>query len=150
IPTIPTIGARPPQSTGTAAISGVVVDAMTGEPVAAAVVTLSNTDKSIVPPPRALTDSRGRFVFLDLAASDRYYLGAERFGYADTRFGWTAPGGSRAIADISFIALAEGQWRNDVRISLWQWGAITGHVVDERGEPVVGVVVRAFAIGRIA
>ena len=148
---VPTIAvAGPSRPTGSAAMSGVVTDAVTGRPVAGAVVTLSTADKTVVTPPRALTDSRGRFVFLSLPASEGYSLGAERFGYAYTRYGWAAPGGSRAIADISRIALAEGQWRNDVRIPLWRWGAISGRVVDERGEPVVGVVVRAFTTGRIA
>ena len=143
-PTVPTItvsgAARP---AGTAALSGVVADAVTGRPVAGAAVILSNLDKA-TDARRVLTDSRGRFVFLDLPASAAYYLGAERLGYAYTRLGWNAPGGSLAVNDISRIALTDGQWRRDVRIPLWRWGAISGAVRDERGEPVAGVVVRAF------
>jgi hypothetical protein len=144
---IATAGSR---TTGTSAISGVVVDATTSRPVPGAVVILSNLDSSVATRPHALTDSRGRFVFMDLPASDSYYLGARRFGYAYTRYGWSAPDQSRAIADISRVVVADGQWRSDLRIPLWRTGAISGRVVDERGEPVVGVVVRAFTQGTIS
>jgi len=146
IPTV-TVG---PRSTGTSAISGVVTDGTTGRPVPGAVVTLSNLDKNITAGQRMLADSRGRFVFRNLPASESYFLGAERFGYAYTRYGWTAPDQSLTAADILRLTVAEGQWRNDIRIPLWRLPSISGRVVDERGEPLVGVVVRVFTTGRVS
>ena len=137
-------------TTGTAAISGTVTDAVTGLPLAGALVTLARTTAMAQALPRMVTDSRGRFVFRNLPAAPNYYLGARRFGYAYTRYGWTSPGGSLATRDILQIGLSEGQWLDTVNIPLWRLGSIAGRVVDERNEPVVGVVVRAFSTVPIA
>ena len=136
--------------TPTAAISGVVVDAVTGRPVVGAVVSLSDLDDRLSVFPRMVTDARGRFVFRNLKASKGYYLGARRFGYAYTRYGWSAPGQSLIINDIARIALTEGQWLSTISIPLWRLGAINGRVVDERGEPVIGVAVRVFTTRRVS
>ena len=136
--------------TPTAAISGVVVDAVTGRPVVGAVVSLSDLDDRLSVFPRMVTDARGRFVFRNLKASKGYYLGARRFGYAYTRYGWSAPGQSLIINDIARIALTEGQWLSTISIPLWRLGAINGRVVDERGEPVIGVPVRVFTTRRVS
>ena len=137
-------------TTGTAAISGVVVDATTGKPVAGATVSLGRTDAIGRPGPRMVADARGRFVFRNLPAAQTYYLDARRFGYAATRWGWTAPNQSSAIKDITQISVADDQWVSTIRIPLWRLGAIAGRVVDERGEPAVGVAVRAFSTVTIA
>jgi carboxypeptidase family protein len=136
---------------GTAgAISGTVVDSVTGRPVVGAVVSLADLDDRLNILPRMVTDARGRFVFRQLKPSKGYFLGARRFGYAYTRYGWTAPGQSLTIADIARITLTEGQWVSNISIPLWRLGAINGRVVDERGEPVVGVAVRAFSTRRVS
>ena len=68
----------------TGAISGVVVDATTGRPVADAAVRLSRVDNSSFPTvARVTTDARGRFVFRNLPAAPNYALGA-----GASRFGW--------------------------------------------------------------
>ena len=133
-----------------AAISGVVVDAVTGRPVVGAVVSLADLDDRLNIVPRMVTDARGRFVFRQLKPSKGYFLGARRFGYAYTRYGWTAPGQSLTTADIARISLTEGQWVSNISIPLWRLAEINGRVVDERGEPAVGVAVRAFTTRRIS
>jgi hypothetical protein len=138
------------------AISGVVVDATTGRPVAGAIVSLGRTDPNIVPGqpvvplPRVATDARGRFVFRDLPPSPNYFLGARRFGYTYTRYGWTKPNGPLTISDILRIAVGENQWVSDIKIPLWRLGSISGRVVDERGEPAVGVAVRTFSVAKVS
>ncbi|HEX5069476.1 MAG TPA: carboxypeptidase regulatory-like domain-containing protein [Vicinamibacterales bacterium] len=130
----------PPQG----AITGVVYDATTGNPVPAATVSLSKTTGGFSFP-RSITDSKGRFIFRGLEPSTDYYLGASRFGYEYTRYGWTGPDQSLATADIARVAVAKDQWVSDIRIPLWRPGSISGHAFDERGEPLVGVAVRAFS-----
>ncbi|MEO6223290.1 MAG: carboxypeptidase-like regulatory domain-containing protein [Vicinamibacterales bacterium] len=124
------------------AISGIVVDAITGAPLAGARVSLSRADDQRAALPRIVTDAKGRFVLRNLPAAKTYILEAARFGYASTRYGSTAPGQSSAIR----IDVAEGQWVADIKIPLWRYGSIGGRVIDERNEPVVGVAVRAFTM----
>jgi hypothetical protein len=133
----------------TGAISGVVVDAVSGSPVAGASVSLGRLDVQR-PSPRMVTDSKGRFIFHNLPPSPEYFLDARRFGYASTRYGWSGPGGSSATSAIRRIPVTDGQWVSTITIPLWRYGAIGGRVVDERGEPVVGVAVRAFGFSNIA
>src|SRR5579871_3314783 len=119
----------------TAAISGLVVDASTGAPVANAVVA-TGAGPSIR---RQLTDAKGRFVIRGLPAIAGYTVSATKPGYFDARYG---PKSARLGKTIS---LTDGQWVRDVRIEMIRPGAIAGLVVDERGEPVVGVYVRVLA-----
>ena len=136
-------------TTGTGAISGIVVDALSGTPLAGASVSLGRLDVQR-PSPRMVTDSKGRFIFHNLPASADYFLDARRFGYALTRYGWSGPDGTLATNAIRRIPITDGQWVNTITIPLWRYGAISGRVADERGEPVVGVVVRAFGFASIA
>jgi hypothetical protein len=133
---------------GTAAISGTVIDAVTGRPAAGAIVSLGNTAALGATFPRAVADSRGRFLFLDLPASDTYILSAIAAGYSSSQYGWTTPNG--AMRDSRRIALADGQWVSMIEIPIWRLGSITGRVVDERGDGVVAAAVRAFSVANIA
>lgn len=136
-----------PSSAG--AITGAVYDATTSQPVAGAIVTLARLDGGL-PIPRSVTDSRGRFVFRNLEPSSQYYLGARRFGYEYTRYGWTAPNQSLTIADIVRITVLKDQWVDGIRIPLWRAGSISGRVTDEHGEPLVGVAVRVFSLANVS
>ncbi|MEI6246135.1 MAG: carboxypeptidase regulatory-like domain-containing protein, partial [Acidobacteriota bacterium] len=146
---------------GTAAISGVVTDATTGKPIEGAMVSLGVTTGGsiILTLPRVTTDPKGRFLFRDLAPSTKYYIRAARVGYAPARFGAAGPRmPSDRISDteimttddIVTISVAADQWVGDLQVKLWRLGSITGRVVDERGEPVVGVAVRGFSSVPIA
>jgi hypothetical protein len=147
---------EPPVKYG--AISGVVVDSVTGRPLAGARVSVRKLigagstiapDQSM-PGRRVVTDAKGRFVFTGLPAADGFFLDASRFGYSATRYGWTEPDGPSTLRDIKQISLADGKWVSGISIPLWRLGAITGRVVDERAEPVVGAAVRVFRTGNIA
>jgi hypothetical protein len=129
---------QPQAESGTGAISGTVVDAQTGAPLRGAVVSLNIGGRAARS--RQLTDPKGRFVFLGLPASDRFYVNATGSGYVDGGYGRTPdrPAGAG-------IRLADGEWFRDAQITLWRPAAISGRVLDERGEPVVGVPVRVLA-----
>lgn len=140
----------PPGTSPPGAITGIVVDAVTGQPLGEATVSLGRTTTLGVSFPRMVTDAKGRFVYANLPPSGDYYLGARKSGYEYTRYGWTAPGQSLAINDIARIAVGPGQLVEGIKIPLWRLPSISGRVVDERGEPVVGTAVRAFSTAIIA
>lgn len=96
-----------PMTSGTAVISGVVIESSSRRPIANAVVALGPPTRGPVgQPPRQLTDARGRFVFRDLPASDAYYVNTSKFGYFDGQFGHSAPAlGSR-------VGVTDGQLLN--------------------------------------
>jgi hypothetical protein len=122
---------------GTAVISGVVVDASTEAPISDALVSLTGRGVGSF---RQLTDSKGRFIFSQLPASDGYSsLRASKPGYFDGTYG--------AVNRMSGkpIVLAESQWFQNARIEMVRPSAITGTVLDERGEPVVAAYVRVLA-----
>jgi hypothetical protein len=146
---------------GTAAISGVVTDATTGRPIEGATVGLGVTTGGsiILTLPRVTTDPKGRFLFRDLAPSTKYYIRAAHVGYAPSRFGSSGPRTpSDRVSDLEImttddivtISVAAEQWVSDLQVKLWRLGSITGRVVDERSEPVVGVAVRGFSSVLIA
>ena len=139
-----------PVSSPPGAITGIVVDAVTGQPLAEATVSLGRTTAVGLGFPRMVTDAKGRFVYANLTPADDYFLGARKSGYEYTRYGWTAPGQSLAINDIARIAVGTGQLVEGIKIPLWRLPSISGRVVDERGEPVVGIAVRAFSTATIA
>ncbi len=122
------------------AISGVVTEETTGRALAGVVVSLQ--DARVTVSRRTITDSKGRFVFRGLPASEGYLIDASRPGYA-------AGGLSRLYALIlsasSRIPLAEGEWIPDVKVIMLRLGSISGTVVDEHGEPIVSVPVRAIS-----
>lgn len=117
--------------TGTGVIVGQVVDAATGTGVGGAVVTLANAR-------RVLTTSSGQFVFARVPAGT-HALTASRTGYLDGFLGARRAGGTATP-----LILADGERRGDAVIRMWRPAAITGTVVDEAGEPVVGVSVTAW------
>jgi hypothetical protein len=99
----------PAPETGTSAISGTVTDGLTGRPLPGAVVYVGITGQGAVGRvSRQLTDSKGRFVFVDLPAHERYFLNASHFGYVNGGHGVrpTRPAPTR-------IRLADGEWFKD-------------------------------------
>ncbi len=131
--------AAPPAREGTGLVLGTVVDGTSGRPVAGAIVTL--VGQGLSPGTgglRVLTDSEGQFVFHGLP-SGSLMLNVTKGGYLPGAYGRRTPGGpSRPVP------LADGQRIGDVRLLVWKTAAITGTIVDETGEPVVGIEVRAY------
>src|SRR5687767_9531350 len=136
---IPTAGAPPGQPTGM--IIGQVVDAATGDPVAEAIVRLTMPkylEHPTTPKGRVIADSEGRFFFTDLPPGE-YFLQAAKDGYAPGTYGQR-----RAWGQSQLVSLGQGERPTDITLRVWKYGVIAGTVVDEAGEPVVGVAVRAL------
>jgi protocatechuate 3,4-dioxygenase beta subunit len=131
-----------------ATVSGRVVDAVTGRPIPGAIVTPFGSAVTISPagaqPARALTNGAGWFVVRDLRKG-AVVLMATKNGYAVARYNQRRPGGSGHP-----IPVQDGQRIADVEIRMWRNSAISGTIVDEAGEPAVGVRVRAFTRSFVA
>ncbi len=138
----------------TAVITGRVVDAGSGQPINGAVVTLTVQQQPYWSPfgrqgrsPRVsvMTRSDGRFTFRNVIAG-AHDVHAAKPGYIAGAYGQRRPDGSSRKIELDQAEEAT------IAITLWTYGAITGTIVDEAGEPVVGQEVRAlrrvFAGGR--
>lgn len=123
-----------------AAVSGVVTEEATKQPIADAIVTLGifTTKEYSDLRTRQLTDARGRFAFTELPGGT-YSIAVKKSGYLDAEYGRTLSAGlPRAIE------LSDGQWFRNADVTLARPSSISGTVLDERGEPVVGVFVRVL------
>jgi hypothetical protein len=143
---------RPAPVASTGLIVGQVVDAVSGAGVPGALVTIGTYAAPVpataqlvdmnfgAPAPqnarRILTTESGRFLFRDLPAG-RYEITVSGPGFAPSIYGQGRPSGPG-----QFIDLAEGQKLGGVAVRAWKLGVISGTVVDELGEPAVGVLVR--------
>jgi protocatechuate 3,4-dioxygenase beta subunit len=116
-----------------AVIIGAVMDATTGRGVDRAIVRLRGGTVSQV----RVTDSQGRYYFTGIPAGE-FDMTATRDGYFEGAYGRLRAGGESLP-----VQLGSGQWLTDARIDLWRPAVIHGFVVDELGEPVVGVRVYA-------
>src|SRR5579862_8254150 len=110
-------------------VEGVVTNSVTGEPVKKATVMLQGAVRPGESEPTmstATTDAGGHFHF-DNVESGLYSISANRDGFMTLR--------SRA-ASIDTIAVAEEQHVQDVTLKLTPLGVVSGHVLDENGEPI--------------
>ena len=140
----PPPGQTPQRPTGTGAISGVIRDGQTGQPIAGALVYVGITGRGPAGPmSRQITDTKGRFVFTDLPESDSFFLNVSKAGYNDGHYGDTGPVSGGVGSGL--IKLGRGEWYRDAHIPMFKPAVIAGTVVDEAGEPVVGAFVRVLA-----
>jgi hypothetical protein len=136
---IPTEGAPPGQRTGM--IVGQVVDS-TGAPAGEAIVRLTMPkyleNLPTTPKGRVMADDEGQFFFADLPPGE-YFVQATKDGYAPGAYGQR-----RASGQNQLLSLGEGERRTDVTLRVWKYAVVGGTVMDEAGDPVVGVAVRAL------
>ncbi len=119
---------------GGAVILGEVVDAQSQRGLDRAVVTVSSQGGGT----RTITDANGRFLVKGLPGGE-FTVTATRNGFLPGAFGQRRPeGGSTRIT------LVPGQWMAGVIVPLWRPAVVTGEVVDERGEPIIGTTVRVY------
>jgi len=141
-PPAPGAGPGAPQAplTGSSAVSGVVIDGTTKQPIAGAIVQLTLGARGAIAPTRVVSDSKGRFVFTGLAAAPAgYAFAATKFGYATEAA--SGRGAAEPLAPVG-PPLSDGEWAADATVVLWRLSSISGTVIDEKGEPVVDVPVR--------
>ncbi len=127
------VGARQGTPAPTGAISGTVTDASSGLPLAAATVTLMRGRDVVRSQP---ADRQGRFVFVELPPSAKYFVRAQFTGFS-TEFAGASAAGDPGRS----ITVADRGWVKDVAIRLYHGGSVTGTVSDERHEPVIDAFV---------
>lgn len=134
---------------GTAVLRGQVVDALTGTAVRRARVTavaIQSATPIQVPatqfqgPARAIatTDADGRFEIRELVAG-RYTVSASKPGYLLMQYGQKAMN-EQAVP----IEVLDGQRVEKIIIGIPRGGVITGRVLDDFGDPVMGAEVRVL------
>jgi hypothetical protein len=147
-----------PAATGDGLILGRVIDAVSGQGVAGALVTLTPAGPPAAPvgeltesrplgPPsilsggsslRVLTADDGRFVFRGLPAT-QFWLVATTPAYTTGAYGRVRPNGPART-----LVLADGQKLGDALIRVWKSGSISGTITDEHGDPAVAVNIRCL------
>ena len=124
------------QPVGTAAIGGIVTNDDGSRPVKFAYVILLAPATGVAKVSQ--TDADGRFLFANLPA-DRYTVGVTKPPYLGMVAGARRPGRSGTP-----IAVADGQKITNVAIRMSMGAAITGVIVDEKGQPAPNVSVTAW------
>jgi hypothetical protein len=136
----------PPQaSTPTAVVVGVVLDQTTGRPIPDAIVTVAIRTAPGAPavsgpnvPQQVMTDPTGRFAFAALPG-DAFVISATKAGYLPTDFQTSLN-----------LDLRNAERITNATLSLTKFASISGRVLDDLGDPVVGVTVRAHRRGFVA
>jgi len=128
-------------------IEGQVLNGATGAPLKKASVRLMGLGArngqgrgaaSMPPVLNKETDDQGHFAFTGLDAG-RYSLSAQRTGFLHTNYGAHHLNGSGVP-----IPLGQDQHVKDVALKMSPQSVITGKVLDDDGDPVSGVQVRAM------
>ncbi|MFB3855580.1 MAG: carboxypeptidase regulatory-like domain-containing protein [Vicinamibacterales bacterium] len=124
------------QPTGTATLSGHVIDYESGRPVKRARVALSS---QALPGGRAAaTDSLGAYSFTDLPAG-QYTVNVTKTGYVAVSYGQRRP-----LRTGKPLNIRDGEQVKGIDFRLPKGSVISGHVYDEDGEPLLGVQVQAL------
>lgn len=125
----------PARRQGTASIAGVVVDGMTGAPIRRAAVSLviEEPDREGSRVVATTADTNGQFAFGGVPAG-RVQVTASRVGYFDYDNLWNGE-----PEEPQWQTIGAGQRIQGVRIALYRGGVVAGRVLDEFGEPAVGV-----------
>jgi len=133
-----------PDATAPVTVSGRVIDAVTGRPIAGVIVTPAGSALPPPPspdesePPHVLTNANGQFVIRGLRAGS-LVLTATKGGYVNATRGQRRPAGSAQPLPVK-----DGERINDVDIRMWKQAALSGVVTDEAGDSAIGTRVRAY------
>ena len=125
-----------PLKTGTATIRGRVLADGSNAPVSRVDIRIGSAESPAGK--TATTDANGRYELTGLPAG-KFTLSASKPNYVRVAYGQTRPQGQGKV-----IELADGQTLANISFVLQRTGAITGHIVDEFGDPVTDVQVMAM------
>jgi protocatechuate 3,4-dioxygenase beta subunit len=128
---------QPADPSQPALVSGRAIDADTGRPIAGALVRPYGT-AAAAPGSVVLTSGNGEFVIRGLRSGNLLLI-ARKGGYVDASQGQTRPAGFARP-----LRVTAGKRYLDIDIRMWRHGVITGTVIDEAGDPVIGARVRAY------
>src|ERR1035437_6989626 len=122
-------------------IEGRVLNAVNGQPIAKATVTLVRITATPGPDDwmrnyLIATDAKGNFAIADVEAG-RYRLKVQRNGFLETEYG--AHGSQK---NGTLLDLEKPQKLEDVELRLTPYGVLTGRIVDADGEAVPGAQVQ--------
>ncbi len=121
-------------------IEGRTVNAMTGEPLQRASVTLAGSGPNATGR-SAKSDGDGRFL-IENVQPGVYRLMAEKVGFLRQAYGARSAGGSSAPLNLS-----PGQTLRNVEMKLTPQGVILGKVLDDEGDPLPRTSVVAYRMG---
>jgi protocatechuate 3,4-dioxygenase beta subunit len=124
---------KPPQ---TCALSGKVVDALTGEPLAKVQLRLESRSNSATG--ATTSDQHGNFAMAGIEPGT-YHLKGIRSGYLETTFG-----AKRTDAPGTALRLEPAQELKDVALRMTPFSVIAGTVRDREGEPLAGTRVNLW------
>jgi hypothetical protein len=115
------------QSDQTGNVSGTVTDAVTHMPVKKAVVSINPTGNPArnQGPASTVTDASGAFTISNLQAG-QYRLTIQHQNYPQARFGGVGKS----------VEIKAGESASSVNVELIPGAAVSGHIVDEDGDPV--------------
>src|SRR5271166_5322744 len=131
LPNNPDATKKPP---GNCTVSGRVVSAADGAPLRSARVGLIQANERRHPLVYATTtDNEGHFEIKQIEAG-RYEFFASKIGYLEQSYQSKNPDDEGAT-----LSLSSGQTVDDAMFRLVRAGVITGKVVDDTGEPMMGV-----------
>jgi beta-lactamase regulating signal transducer with metallopeptidase domain len=123
-------------------LAGHVTNALTGEPIRKARVTLTRTGSTgstaVATTDSVITDASGGFEFLNVYPGDCTLI-ASRPGFTGVE-----RASSSSMGTMLRIALGSGEKATDLKLRLPSQGVIAGRVVDENGDPAPNVSVSAL------
>jgi hypothetical protein len=101
----------------------------------------SDSPEGFQPPRVTISDEEGRYEFLDLPAGT-HTVSAGKPGFSPV-----STSQSPVVESVQTIRVAEGETVERVELTFARWGALSGRIVDEFGDPVEGVRVGALQLG---
>jgi hypothetical protein len=134
----------PPPRVGTGVLRGRVVDGVTGHAIVRARVRISNSQGLTGMKDPVLTDDTGAFEFTALPPGP-YSIAVEKSTYVTTSY--PDPGRSLRSRSQPFV-LRDAQVVDDIVVSLFHGGVITGRVVDAHGDPLENATVNVLWLPR--
>jgi hypothetical protein len=126
----------PPPPPSDCAVSGTVVNAMTGEPIPRAMVSLGGYDAA-----GSATDATGHWSISNTSCTGNRTVTATRIGFINSQMALNASG-ARPVT----VNLVSGSPVSGVKISLMPESSIVGKVQDPDGDPVGSARVQALRV----